>query len=312
MDSENQTEENLENEMKARLKMTLHFENWPTVWGMVLGGVQIPPVIHRFFLLDSNAVTRLRSVGKMLSPEREWWETILTSKDTVLNVIPYAIEGNRGDRPPTREEFQKRFEEVIAQLRGQFPATTYVDFDDPGFEAVYDIVKIISDFNKAENSFLIEVAPLIKNQVGRSRMRGIEDAILKRAAANSLTHSSFSVYAALSCVYSSSNNYRPAAGVLKPAIIERDRNAYNALTDLSLLRTFIGGLALSASSDFAPPSLLSADKKLLMFWMGLQVRNVRINDERVPEANFTYSDTMFPEIDEDERVALAARVKELG
>ncbi len=77
--------------------MTIEFENSPRLWALTNGG-RIPPVFaaQPNFLLDSNAVTVIENKERMLSPEKEWWDSLLSSNTRVLNPLPNAFEGNTG------------------------------------------------------------------------------------------------------------------------------------------------------------------------------------------------------------------------
>lgn len=63
----------MSDEEKMTFNMTVTLENPPTLWALVLGGANLPLFIAPWaFLLDSNAVTRIRSVEKMLAPFTAW------------------------------------------------------------------------------------------------------------------------------------------------------------------------------------------------------------------------------------------------
>ena len=193
-----------------------------------------------------------------------------------------------------------------------YDKVTLITYNDEAFDGVYKMVENIADINENENLFLIEIAPLIKNQISLSGLHDVEQQVLESAKCHGLKNDSFSVYAALSCIYSSQQTDQSASRVLNPGRIEKNGNAYNALADLSLLRLFVGTLALSESQNLPQFALLSADLNLRNFWMGLEVSDVNLNEEGVPTATFVFSEQMFPTLGGDERLELAKRVEGLS
>jgi hypothetical protein len=299
-------------EIVGRFKMNLSFENWPGLWGLVPGGAQIPPLITtRAFLLDSNAVTRIRSVEKMLEPEKGWWQSILADESTVLNPVPYAMEGGNGQFSPTKDEFRDRFEEAVTNLRLVAAVAQIIEFNEEAFESVYELVTVIENQNRKEGEFLLEVAGIIKNHISRARLSKAEAEILTKARANNLRSDSFSLYAALSSIYSSDQAYSPAREVLKAGRIESTANPYNALNDLSLLRLYVASVALAKANSWPLYSLLTADRSLRDFWMGLGLVNFAMNNDGEPSATFVFSQEMFPCLDDNGRSELAEKVSKV-
>lgn len=292
--------------------MTLEFENDPTLWALVKGNA-IPPffVSPWNFLLDSNAVTKLQNRDKLLPPERDWWDQMLDAQDTVLNPVPNAFEGNNGMVPPTREEFEQRFLEDVTMLRSEFPNVHVIEYNDFAFDGVYQMVADVASGNAAENNFLVATAPLIQEGVRQSDRRSVEQQILQTANALGLRADSFSLYSTLSCLYSSAAEKQIARKILKPKQIIANGNAYNALTDLSLLRLFTATLAYFGTTETPAFALLTADKGLINFWRAIGLHDFRVNDAGHAEATFMFSGPMFPNLSEDERHELSLRVAAL-
>ena len=148
-------------------------------------------------------MTKLQNRDKLLPPEKDWWDQILDDHDTVLNPVPNAFEGSNAMLPPTREEFQQRFQEDVAMLRSEFPNVQVLEYNDFAFDGVYQMVADVASGNAAENNFLVAIAPLIHEGVKKSERRSVEQQILETANAFGLRSHSFSLYTSLSCLYSS-------------------------------------------------------------------------------------------------------------
>ena len=256
-------------------------------------------------------MTKLQNRDKLLPPEKDWWDQILDDHDTVLNPVPNAFEGSNDMLPPTREEFQQRFQEDVAMLRSEFPNVQVIEYNDFAFDGVYQMVADVASGNAAENNFLVAIAPLIHEGVKKSERRSVEQQILETANAFGLRSHSFSLYTSLSCLYSSAAEKQIARKILKPKQIIANGNAYNALTDLSLLRLFTATLAYFGTAETPGFALLTADKGLINFWKAVRLHHFRINSARHAEAAFMFSEPMFPNLNEDERHELPLRVAAL-
>lgn len=102
-----------------------------------------------------------------------------------------------------------------------------------------------------------------------------------------------------------------ARKILKPKQIIANGNAYNALTDLSLLRLFTATLAYFETAETPAFALLTADKGLINFWRAIGLHDFRVNAAGHAEATFLFSEPMFPNLSEDERHDLSRRVAAL-
>ena len=292
--------------------MTLSFENEPSLWALVKGNAIPPPFVEpRNFLLDSNAVTKLQNRDKLLPPEKGWWDQMLDAQDTVLNPVPNAFEGNNAMAAPTREEFENRFQEDVAMLRSKFPNVQVIEYNDFAFDGVYQMVAEVASGNAAENDFLLATAPLIQEGVKKSERLSVEQQIFQTANAFGLRSDSFSLYSSLSCLYSSAAKTQIARKILKPKQIMANGNAYNALTDLSLLRLFTATLAYFGTAKTPGFALLTADKGLINFWRAIGLHDFKVNGAGHAEATFMFSEPMFPNLGEDERHNLSLRVAAL-
>jgi hypothetical protein len=112
----------------------------------------------------------------------------------------------------------------------------------------------------------------------------------------------------LSCLYSSAAKTQVARKILKPTQVIANGNAYNALTDLSLLRLFTATLAYFGTAESPGFALLTADKGLVNFWRAIGLHDFRVNAAGHAEATFMFSEPMFPNLNEDERHDLSVRV----
>lgn len=288
------------------------FENPPTLWALVEGGKKVPPShVPPFFLLDSNAVTNLQRKDQLLSPEKEWWDTLLDDENTVLNPVPNAFEGNSGVRAPSRAAFELRFNEDVAMLRVSFPKPQVTTYDQRAFDGVYEMIETIAKANVAEDAFLVATAPLVLHAVREQDRLASESLILQIAAAHGLRSDSFSVYAILSILYAANSELQIARKILKPTSIIANKNAYNALHDISLLRMLTASIALFGNEDLPQFALLTADKFLIAFWCALEMHDFRVNEKGNAEATFSFSEALFPTLNSDERHQLSQRVAAL-
>jgi hypothetical protein len=294
---------------KARIKMTLRMSGRVRLHALVEGGFLLPPFVSpTAFLLDSNAVSIIQEPSKMIPEERDWWQSLLASKETVLNVFPKAFEGNTGSAFPTLEDFKAELIKDVREVAELFPDVTLIQLNESDIEKVYDLVSGSASYGDAEIRFLLDAAPLVTQHVAPRAFEAVEAKIFDFARQHGLRSDSLSLLLVVATMYGRPQAEDIARRVLKPAQIVKLGSAHNAFADINLIRMFIAGLALSRDLSLPSFALLTADRPLIALWCGLEFKNIRTSPEGHGMADFVFSSKIFPSLSEEKRLELVERI----
>lgn len=261
---------------RVRMTFPLEFNERIPFYGLVDGGV-VPPMYLPpgcVLVLDRNVVAALTRTGNSKHPEapgEAWMFEFLNSSTFKLNPALGALEGaNR--RTPTFEEFRGDVHATGSAIRARLPKVQVVEFTDDVLSRLHAWRTSFDARAESEGSFLLAVAPLLKDATTASRLETVEEAVLGEAHARGL-ETCFVVLTALAVLYEAPGGADGGAAraVLKPTGSYSEADAYNALADLRQLE-------LLAASRGVPQfvALLTADQRLALLWCGLGVQDVQV------------------------------------
>lgn len=245
------------------------------------------------YLLDRCAYNDVRAYCRGRNgdvPDKDFIE-YLTHPGTRINVLPTIIEGNNR-RIPSEFEILQQFEEVMKNLRPILPDAI---FQPDGAAAIIAAKNLLADPFLAidqEERFLKDIAPFLKSPVARRRQAEVVERIRMSADLHGIARGSFVFLAAVSATICP-QALNPARDILKIRSNYRDRDIYNALSDLRSLKLLS---ALIASLPDHTPTFCTADKSLALFWVGLEGRDFKHTGNKM-SYSFSLSDRLFPGID---------------
>ncbi|MDC7682144.1 hypothetical protein PQU92_02585 [Asticcacaulis sp. BYS171W] len=192
---------------------------------------------------------------------------LLTDFQGRINPMLFAIEGNIRQIPDV-DTVASQLVEAVNLIQSALPKAKPVF----GPDSLRGAVGIIEDTRggfEAKAGFLLELAPLLKNNVRQSQKDERWVDVLTAAKKHGVPRHSLVVLAALSLVVVP-NAGSPATKVLKFQDAYTPADAYNTLCDLRSLELLMNLLALFPNER---PAVFTADKGLARFWVGIQADN---------------------------------------
>jgi hypothetical protein len=225
-----------------------------------------------YLLLDRNIVGVLRRIHRApddpTTVSEKWWLEFLNSAQFHLNPVLAAIEGAKR-RLPSLDEFIDELAVSTQAVTRVLTKANVVHWSIKDCETAYQMFLDRAERATRERRFLMAVAPLLVSRVGRSQFDAVEEAIFGLAFDHGLARNTFSVLAALSCLYEPDDG--PALligrGVLKPTLKYSDADAHNAVADVHSLEFLAAANGMSGRSA----GLCTRDRSLVGLWAGLNL-----------------------------------------
>lgn len=249
------------------------------IYALTFGGwLPLSFVDNSIVLVDKNIIEHMRNLNNNPSNKelqsQAWWMEMSQSSDIVLNPLLYAFEDYRM-KLPSFMEFKESFEYASAVIATYSDRLRLVKFDDESFEAAYSIIQILSATIDSEIKFLMQTAPLVAKQHKAQEFSMIEQEINQCVKDNKLTENSLAYLLVMGCLYENGNHARK---VLKPDELYTEKDAYNAIMDLTHLKVLILSRRLPEEKMF----FCTDDYPLAALWLSLNphdfvVRNGSIN-----------------------------------
>jgi hypothetical protein len=242
---------------------------------LVMGGWMPSGIAARNAVLLPDRCTmgsiRKRFVGGARTPnvQRDFLD-FLANEPVRINPMLYVMEGSSGRASPDAEEVANLFDNACKKIEEALPRAIIVTNRGAAIEAIHSLIVDSAEDFAARMSFLRAAMPLLANPTGRAARAGIWEQLIKLAREHGIATSSILFTAVLSAT-SATLRCNPARTLLKPKSIYRERDAYNALSDLRALDMLIRASAFFPAENMA---ILTDDKALALLWTGLQVRDV--------------------------------------
>jgi hypothetical protein len=296
-----------------KLTMQVNFHQPVTVFSLVLGG-WFPLALSSasVHVIDRNILIWLRKASQGVVQRKDyeanrWWLEFLNRPSQTLNPLFCAMEGTQL-RVPTLAEFREEYGRACDEVQAYFPDARVLRHDASSFAALYEIIANVSARHAAEVGFLCAVAPVIREPKTGRALTQARDFVLEQARASGFK-ASFTLVAALSCLYEgNSNETRVAAKrVIKPRARYTAQHAHNALSDIRALELLGAGSALGGPTL----SLCTRDRPLAAFWCHLGVKHSGRAGNAFTVV-YDLSPQLFPTLSEEGRAGLAQLMAERG
>ena len=300
----------VEESQKGPMCIGIEFHDAPLPYALVPGGwLPVPFVIPQKFLVDRNVLATFKKIRNN-SPRADdkafgSWTAFWDDGAPQFNPLPYAYEAGFR-RMPSYREFVSAFDDGASELRLALPNVDIVRFDKHSYEVAYGELQQLCTRNLREQSFLLEVIPMVLNRLSGSRQKTIVNDIIIVADNQKLQRQSFVVLAALSCVFedASGSAFQIGRRVLKPMANYADGDAYNAISDLRNIELTAVTQAMFPNEPFA---LCTNDRAVAYLWSALAPR-AALREDRSIGLTFDISTELLPRLNNEEIAELKQRL----
>lgn len=252
----------------------------------------------RVILADRNVISeiqaRFQDGEKRISVRDDDFIDFFTKWPIRINPLLYAMEGNQR-RSPTHEEAKAQIVEAAQKIKQALPNATV---EPDGLVGLPGVIGLIQDGfadMQRKTRFLLSVVPKLMAPASKGQRTNTRLWILAQADEAGVPRRSFPVLAALSCLICP-QTLNPARRLLKPSHNYDERQAYNVLCDLRALELFVYTLSLFPE---LPATLCTKDRHLALFWVGLGIHNIRLDQEKHPTFELR-CDRLLPDLTTDE------------
>lgn len=297
--------EHLQIAEKLNVKAELQSHLGSTVLGLVKGGWLPSGLVldeDTLLLPDRCTVAALRSRFVGGEPKEGVPPDFLDfARDKALKVNPmlYAMEGTSGSRNPDAAELSALYDRAALKIGEALPKAVMFPGREDALQGVLGLLRDQAQGFAARQRFLTKAAPLLATPVGRKRLPDLWQQLLELAERHGVARASMLVCALFSAS-AAHPAMNPAMGVLKPRRQYTEKNAFNALTDLRSL-----DLLIAAGTDFPDKrvALLTEDRALALYWVGMQTHSHRRNGTSIHYAMNPHT-ALFARLDKQEMEAV--------
>lgn len=298
----------------VRLNLPIELPRKLTLFALVEDGwLPLPYVSPRQFFFDRNVIGYIERIkngdtGDLYENSKYWLQTN-NQDETLISPLLYAFESNL-QRVPDRDEFRASFEQGAKILEGFYSSDQIAGLDEELFEAAYRLAEDVLVFHDQEMEYLKKAYDLIVHPVAKARLRYVAEELFSLADQTGIRYRSLPFYATLSCLYENEKITKFNAGreILKLKKGKyTDQKAYNALSDMRGLMFYYTFRAMAKSQNQLPYAFCTADKGLLMFGCGLNIKN----DEFRGNQLFMTMDmhpNLFPNMDKEDMLEIGQRI----
>lgn len=222
-----------------------------------------------------------------------------------VNPMLYAMEGTSGSRNPDAEELSALYDRAALKIGEALPKAVMFPDKEDALQGVLGLLRDQAKGFAARQCFLTKAAPLLATPVGRKRLPDLWQQLLELAERHGVARASMLVCALFSAS-AAHPAMNPAIRVLKPRRQYTEKNAFNALADLRSL-----DLLIAAGTDFPDKrvALLTEDRALALFWVGMQTHSHRRNGTSIHYAMNPHT-ALFVRLDKQEMEAVLKMLSE--
>ncbi|WAC44619.1 hypothetical protein OU997_20755 [Pseudomonas sp. SL4(2022)] len=233
------------------------------------------PLIYTFsnsnIIADRNIVSEIKarfSKGAISPPNRDRDDFIDYMNDKncscTIHTISYALESNQR-KLPSVATMKEQHRAALKTISNALPHIKTWPKSDSDLQYLTDLMDQLRGYFNEGVRLLTKVAPLLVNSPSR-RMR-VERwrKMAETAEAENISKNHVAFIACLSAS-AADQSFNPAQKLIKPKINYTVEDAYNSMYDLFLV--MLSNL-LQTQSPERKVSLVTRDKNLALFWMGL-------------------------------------------
>ncbi|WP_347908067.1 hypothetical protein [Pseudomonas grandcourensis] len=252
-------------------------------------------------IADRNIISEINtrfSGGQLSPPERDRNDFIDFMADTkcgcTLNTLAFALEGNRQELP-SLEIIIEQYNSALKILNQSLPHIKTWPTPEVDMAQTEALLNGYRGYFIQGMEFLEEVAPLLMNTPSKSKKHKLWRDILTAAQKTGVSPQHICVAASISAA-SAGQNFNPAKRIIKPKPTYKKKDAYNAMYDFFLL------FLLDTFQEEHPESrsvLLTRDKQLAMFWMGMNVVTTQRDSDSIKRKHVGFHPKLLPFEDED-------------
>lgn len=232
------------------------------------------PIFYAFskgnIIADRNLVSEIQarfSNGEM-SSERQHNDFLdyICDKNCscTIHTISYALESNER-KLPSPEKIIEQHKTAFKTLSEALPHVKIWPKSDADLQYLLDIADKYRVYFSEGVRLLIKLAPLIVNSPARNRKVEKWKAMAAIAKAENISVNNIAFLACLSAS-SANQSFNPAQKLIKPKVGYTEEDAYNSMYDLFLI--MLTNLLQTQAPDLKV-TLVTRDKNLAIFWMGL-------------------------------------------
>lgn len=233
----------LEDGKITQIKVKANIPNDLKGYCLVKGG-WLPPgfgMLRSTVISDRNFVTKLVTAFHNNKPKiktLEGWFDDLSSFGFTIDILQYAMEGNKKDFP-TFDEVCSQVSEAVDKIKHSIPSVFIEEYTGTTIQDyAWKLLEYLKPTITKRKAFLTDAAPSIKTSRDTTTIKERWNSIISAARTHSLPTSDISVILALLTVSGPQKN-SPGLGVFKIAHPYPQELAYNACFDISLLELFI-------------------------------------------------------------------------
>lgn len=271
------------NRFKANFAVSPDLKN--TCYALVKGGWL--PLFYALsesnIIADRNMVSEIqaRFSNGVMSPHDRDHDDFMDYMDEkncscTIHTISYALEGNQKELP-SKSVMKEQHRAALKIITKALPHIKTWPKEDSDLQYVVDLADQLRAYFIEGVKVLTKVAPLLVNSPSRSRRveRWKKIAEIARSENVSIHHVAF-----LACLSASTanQNFNPAQKLIKPSAYYTEQDAYNAMYDLFLI--MIANVFQTQSPE-RKVALVTRDKNLAHFWMGLTFADPKIPGQQM-------------------------------
>lgn len=222
-------------------------------------------------IADRNIVSEIKtrfSNGAKSPPNRDHDDFIDYMGDKncscTIHTISYALESNQ-KKLPSIDTMREQHRAALKIISNALPHIKTWPESNSDLKYLTDLTDQFRDYFSEGVRLLTKLAPLLANSTSRSKRiaRWKNMATTAKTENISVNHIAF-----LACLSASASDqsFNPALRLIKPKIDYTEEDAYNSMYDLFLI--MISNI-LQTQSPERKVALVTRDKNLALFWMGL-------------------------------------------
>lgn len=270
------------NRFKAEFTITQTLGN--SCFALVKGGWL--PLIYTFskgnIIADRNIISEIKarfSNGEVSQGRRcDDFIDYMSNENCscIIHTISYALESNQR-KLPSVEKIQEQHRAAIDTISKSLPhIKTWPEFDSD-LRCLTELIDKFREYFNEGVKLLTKLAPLVVSSPSRGNRVGKWRGMAQIALSENVStyHIAF-----LACLSASTANqsFNPARKLIKPKDSYTEDDAYNAMYDLFLIML---SNVLQTQGPEHKVALVTRDKNLALFWMGLTFADSSIPGQQV-------------------------------
>jgi hypothetical protein len=271
------------NNFKANFAISPDLKN--SCFALVKGGWL--PLIYTFsngnIIADRNIISEIKarfSKGAMSPHNRGHDDFIDYMSDKncscTIHTISYALEGNQRELP-SKGKMKEQHLAALNIISNALPHIKTWPKSDSDLQYLIDLADQYREYFIEGVRLLTKIAPMLINSPSRNMRVESWKKIAEVAKKENISINNVAFLACLSAS-AADQSFNPAQKLIKPKIDYTEEDAYNAMYDLFLIMI---SNVLQTQSPERKVALVTRDKNLAIFWMGLTFADPRVPNQQM-------------------------------